>query len=100
MCSSDLISELATTQRQILENAGKYLKVGGAMLYSTCTLFREENEDIVNDFLARHSDFVLEHISGLEKIDNGKYLDNQGMIRILPHGEYDGFFIAKIRRVK
>lgn len=94
------ISELATTQRQILENAAKYLKVGGAMVYSTCTLFKEENENVVQDFLEKNVDFVLEHISGLEKIDNGKYLDNQGMIQILPHDEYDGFFIAKIRRVK
>lgn len=94
------ISELAATQRQILENAAKYLKVGGAMVYSTCTLFKEENENVVQDFLETNVDFVLEHISGLEKIDGGKYLDNKGMIQILPHDEYDGFFIAKIRRVK
>lgn len=94
------INELATTQRQILENAAKYLKVGGAMVYSTCTLFEEENENVVHDFLEKNVDFVLEHISGLEKIDGGKYLDNKGMIQILPHDEYDGFFIAKIRRVK
>ena len=94
------ISELAATQRQILENAAKYLKVSGAMVYSTCTLFEEENENVVHDFLEKDVDFVLEHISGLEKIDGGKYLDNKGMIQILPHDEYDGFFIAKIRRVK
>lgn len=94
------ICELAATQRQILENAAKYLKVGGAMVYSTCTLFEEENENVVHDFLEKNVDFVLEHISGLEKIDGGKYLDNKGMIQILPHDEYDGFFIAKIRRVK
>ena len=94
------INELATTQRQILENAAKYLKVGGAMVYSTCTRFEEENENVVHDFLEKNVDFVLEHISGLEKIDGGKYLDNKGMIQILPHDEYDGFFIAKIRRVK
>lgn len=94
------ISELAATQRQILENAAKYLKVGGAMVYSTCTLFEEENENVVQDFLEKNVDFVLEHVSGLEKIDGGKYLDNKGMIQILPHDEYDGFFIAKIRRVK
>lgn len=94
------ISELAATQRQILENAAKYLKVGGAMVYSTCTLFKEENENVVQDFLEKNVDFVLEHVSGLEKIDGGKYLDNKGMIQILPHDEYDGFFIAKIRRVK
>lgn len=94
------ISELAATQRKILENAAKYLKVGGAMVYSTCTLFEEENENVVHDFLEKNVDFVLERISGLEKIDGGKYLDNKGMIQILPHDEYDGFFIAKIRRVK
>lgn len=94
------ISELAATQRQILENAAKYLKVSGAMVYSTCTLFEEENENVVHDFLEKNVDFVLEHISGLEKIDGGKYLDNKGMIQILPHDDYDGFFIAKIRRVK
>lgn len=94
------ISELAATQRKILENAAKYLKVGGAIVYSTCTLFEEENENVVHDFLEKNVDFVLEHISGLEKIDGGKYLDNKGMIQILPHDEYDGFFIAKIRRVK
>lgn len=94
------ISELAATQRQILENAAKYLKVSGAMVYSTCTLFEEENENVVHDFLEKNVDFVLEHISGLEKINGGKYLDNKGMIQILPHDEYDGFFIAKIRRVK
>lgn len=94
------ISELAATQRQILENAAKYLKVGGAMVYSTCTLFEEENENVVHDFLEKNVDFVLEHVIGLEKIDGGKYLDNKGMIQILPHDEYDGFFIAKIRRVK
>lgn len=94
------INELATTQRQILENAAKYLKVGGAMVYSTCTLFKEENENVVQDFLEKNVDFELEHVSGLEKIDDGKYLDNKGMIQILPHDEYDGFFIAKIRRVK
>lgn len=94
------ISELATTQRKIFENAAKYLKVGGAMVYSTCTLFEEENENVVHDFFEKNVDFVLEHISGLEKIDGGKYLDNKGMIQILPHDEYDGFFIAKIRRVK
>lgn len=94
------ISELAATQRKIFENAAKYLKVGGAMVYSTCTLFEEENENVVHDFLEKNVDFVLEHISGLEKIDGGKYLANKGMIQILPHDEYDGFFIAKIRRVK
>ena len=94
------VIELADMQLKIIENAAKYLKVGGKMVYSTCTLFKEENEDIVNDFLAKNDGFVLEKIDGLDRIDGGKYKDNDGTIQILPHEEYDGFFIAKLQRVK
>jgi len=94
------VRELADTQRKIIENAAKYLKVGGKMVYSTCTLFKEENEDIVNDFLAKNDGFLLEKIDGLDRIDGGKYKDNDGTIQILPHEECDGFFIAKLQRVK
>lgn len=94
------IGELADTQRKIIENAAKYLKVGGRMVYSTCTLFKEENEDVVNDFLAKNDGFTLEKIDGLDRIDGGKYKNNDGTIQILPHEEYDGFFIAKLKRVK
>ena len=94
------VRELAATQRKIIENAAKYLKVGGKMVYSTCTLFKEENDDVVNDFLAENDGFALEKIDGLDRIDSGKYIDNDGTIQILPHEEYDGFFIAKIQRLK
>ena len=94
------VSELAATQRKIVENAAKYLKVGGAMVYSTCTLFKEENGDVVDDFISKNQSYSLEKISGVEHIDGSKYADNDGKIQILPHDEYDGFFIAKIRRVK
>ena len=94
------VEELADTQRKIIENAAKYLKVGGRMVYSTCTLFKEENEDVVNDFLAKNDGFTLEKIDVLDRIDGGKYKNNDGTIQILPHEEYDGFFIAKLKRVK
>jgi len=94
------VIELADMQRKIIENAAKYLKVGGKMVYSTCTLFKEENEDVVNDFLAKNDGFALEKIDGLDRIDGGKYKDNNGTIQILPHEEYDGFFIARLQRVK
>ena len=70
------------------------------MVYSTCTLFKEENGDVVDDFISKNQGYSLEKISGVEHIDVGKYADNDGKIQILPHDEYDGFFIAKIRRVK
>lgn len=51
--------ELVSIQRQILENASKYLEKGGKILYSTCTLNKAENRENVDDFLARHNDFSL-----------------------------------------
>lgn len=87
------IKALSQTQSKILENCSKYLKKGGAMVYSTCTLFREENQDIVNEFLQNHSDFYLEKITCTN-------IDNDGTLQILPHDEFDGFFIARLRRAK
>lgn len=53
---------LLPIQRAILNNAKKYVKTGGKLLYSTCTLRKAENEEIVNEFLAQNSDFGLEYI--------------------------------------
>ncbi|MBQ3547067.1 MAG: 16S rRNA (cytosine(967)-C(5))-methyltransferase RsmB [Clostridia bacterium] len=52
---------LLTIQKAILNNAKKYVKTGGKLLYSTCTLRKAENENIVNEFLAQNSDFKLEY---------------------------------------
>ncbi len=92
------ISELKLTQEKIVNTASNYVKKGGVMLYSTCTLFKEENDDIIDKFLSSHSDFSLEHIDNLSAIDDGKHTNNNGKIQLLPHNEYDGFFIARLRR--
>lgn len=91
------VAELAHTQTSIAQNALAYLKEGGVMIYSTCTLFKEENDD-VSDALVKSGKAVYEHID-CSSLDNGKYADNEGKIQILPHAEYDGFFIAKLRKV-
>lgn len=52
---------LLPIQKSILNNAKNYLKSGGKLLYSTCTLRKAENEDIVNEFLAQNDDFKLEY---------------------------------------
>lgn len=93
------ISKLAAAQKIMLKNAAAYVKTGGALVYSTCTLFDEENGDVVRSLLA-DGKFALEHIDGFEGIDGGKYADNGGELKILPHGIYDGFYIAKLRRKK
>lgn len=94
--------EICKTQLAILSNVARYVKKGGVVVYSTCTLFKKENDEVVQKFLASEqgNDFCLEKICGLKDVDGGKYVDNGGEIQILPHAEYDGFFIAKLRRAK
>lgn len=91
------VADLSKVQKSILENSSGYVCKGGVLLYSTCTLFDEENSDVVEWFLKGHTDFSLEKITGAERIDD-VYGDNVGKIQILPHGEYDGFFIARMRK--
>lgn len=92
----DQIKALPPLQLSILENAGKYLKPGGRLVYSTCTVLKEENESVVQQFLAVHPDFVLEpfDLPGIGRNDTG-------MLTLWPHIHgTDGFFMAKIRKAR
>ena len=88
------LKELIPTQREIMENAWQYLKNGGTMIYSTCTLNKEENEDNVEWFLNKHKDAKVEKIF-LGNMDNFVY-NADGSLTILPNEYMDGFYIAKI----
>ena len=87
-------SGLPDIQYNILKSSARYLKKGGELVYSTCTVFPEENEKNVERFLAEHRDFELVPFSvgGVECPD--------GMVTFLPD-EYktDGFFVAKMRKI-
>ena len=87
------IAGLPDIQLDILKNQSRYVKRGGVLLYSTCTVLREENEDVVSRFLAENDAFVPEEfqtVFGASK---------NGHLTLLPgiHGT-DGFFICKLRR--
>ena len=87
--SKEDIQKLPEVQKCILESAANYVKRGGFIVYSTCTLRRAENEDIVEGFLASHSEFEL--------CPTGLFGDNTGMVSFLPHiTQTDGFFAAKL----
>ena len=89
------MEELPELQLKILENQSRYVKKGGLLLYSTCTVLRTENEDVVNAFLQRHEDFVTEPLPL-----PGMFPKNEtGMLTLIP-GQYDtdGFFICRLRR--
>lgn len=84
------IYEMAKVQKQILETSKNYVKVGGVLMYSTCTNVLEENSMVVNEFLANNDNFKLEKIP-LDIINNG-------MIQLNEQKGYDGFFMARMVR--
>ena len=92
------IRRLSGVQSKILRRVADYLKPGGILVYSTCTLTREENEQNIESFLAHHPEFELQ--------DTARYLPPQAkhmtrgrFFQALPHRDNaDGFFAARLRK--
>ena len=84
---------LPRVQRAILDNASRYVRPGGVLLYSTCTVLPEENEEITADFLVCRKDFVKEPFS----LPGGE--EAEGSVTLWPqrHGT-DGFYLCKMRK--
>ena len=91
----DSMSQLPALQLAILKNQARYVKPGGTLLYSTCTLVRKENEGVVEKFLKNAPDFVAVPLELPPVFDK----NTSGMLSLVP-GEYDtdGFFICRLRR--
>ena len=86
-------SSLPEIQYGILCCAARYLKKGGIMVYSTCTILPEENEMIIDRFLREHPDFEA------VPLNIGRISEEKGMITLLPHIHgTDGFFICKLTK--
>ena len=77
------IEEIIAIQKKILDNCSKYLKENGTIVYSTCSILKEENKDIVDGFLKENKEY---------------YIKPEETLNILPNEEKDGFFICKIYR--
>ena len=93
------IDSLTKIQREILENAAGYVKKGGVLVYSTCTLCRKENEKNLEWFLKDHPDFTAEDISEFLPEGWDTETAKKGYLTLLPHKTgTDGFFISKLRR--
>ncbi len=91
----DTMRDLPELQLEILNNQSKYVRPGGTLLYSTCTLVRRENEGVVEKFLKQNDDFYTEPLPLPEVFPENV----SGMLALVP-GEYDtdGFFICRLRR--
>ena len=86
---------LPELQRKILKNQARYVKPGGVLIYSTCTLLRAENEGVVEAFLKENEEFHTEPLPLPPPFPKNE----SGMLALVP-GEYDtdGFFICRLRR--
>lgn len=89
------IEKLPELQLEIINTLSKYVKRGGILLYSTCTLLQRENEDVVEAFLKTHQDYYPETFLLPEPIGEV----TTGMLTLWPHLHgTDGFFICRLRR--
>ena len=91
----DTMLELPKLQLEILRNQANYVKPGGVLIYSTCTVLKRENEEVVRSFLEERQDFYLEKLN-LPPV----FPQNEtGMLTLIP-GQYDtdGFFVSRLRR--
>ena len=91
----DELRALPEIQRDILNNASKYVKSGGVLLYSTCTVLQRENNQIVEEFLRSNSAFKAEAFTLPEPVG----AVDDGIVGLWPHlHDTDGFFICKLRK--
>ena len=89
------IIELNKIQKKILDTTSKYVKVGGYLYYSTCSIFKDENRGIIDDFIKNHDNYEeIDIISPHPHVKDGK------AIAFLPHISGGGFFVAKLKRIK
>lgn len=93
--SLDDLARLPELQSRILANAARYVRPGGVLIYSTCTILRRENEAVAQAFLEAHGAFEPEAIQLPEALGEA----DRSMVTLYPHRHgTDGFFICKLRR--
>ena len=90
------IEEITKIQRNILDTCSKYLKHNGELVYSTCSIFLEENENIINEFLKKNNQFEFTNINSKVLNKYGKKLQNNAIIKLYQSTESDGFFMCKL----
>lgn len=88
------IEDITRIQYDILETCSKYLKKGGELVYSTCSIVEEENNEIIEKFL-KNNEFEVEKID----VKDFKNVDEKNnMLHFYPDNKTDGFFICKMRK--
>ena len=95
------IEEIQKLQMEILNTCSKYLKIGGELVYSTCSIFKKENRFLIEDFLSENKNFKLANLKNIieDKIKDKfflNYLKNDNFLEVYQNENTDGFFICKL----
>ncbi|MEM8614228.1 MAG: 16S rRNA (cytosine(967)-C(5))-methyltransferase [Cyanobacteria bacterium P01_H01_bin.105] len=94
----DSIAELTILQRELLEAAVGWVKPNGVLVYSTCTLHPDENQNLIQSFLTDHPDWQIQPPA--EDSSVASYVTDQGWATVWPHKQdMDGFFMVKLHHV-
>ena len=92
----DRLNEMAALQSRILDACADVVPSGGMLVYATCSLEPEENEEQIESFVARRPEFQMDPGGGV----NGKFLNDQGYLYVLPQAfGFDGVFAARLRKM-
>ena len=94
------IKRLSELQFSILKNLSVYVKEGGVLIYSTCTIFHEENEDVVEKFLEGHPEFQLDRMDKVLPEKYHTFIQNGYFKTFPPKDGMDGFFVARMKRFR
>jgi 16S rRNA (cytosine967-C5)-methyltransferase len=93
------IKRLSHLQKNIVDRVVHYLKPGGVLVYSTCTLDQEENENIVEDFVEHHEEFVLDDAAGYLPQEASSLVRGSYYLALPHRHNTDGFFAARMRKL-
>ncbi len=100
--SKKSVIQLAKLQKKLFKSAYDALKPGGVMVYSTCTLNKEENEDVlewaIDNLNLKIIDIKIEIKEGISAFTEGRDISIGKAIRILPSKDMEGFFVAKLKK--
>ncbi len=93
-------AEINEIQSKILYTAYRYLKSGGVLVYSTCTINPKENLELIKKFLAEHNDIKLDKIDSTHITGKAKEMGEKGYIEIFPDKDMsDGFFVCRLKKL-
>ena len=97
--TTDSVNELVATQKKLLDTCCRYVKKGGTLVYSTCSVLKDENERQVARFLKSHPEFVMDQLPETIPENLRKQAGEHGLQLLPCRDGVEGFFVARMKRI-